>query len=232
MPGVLALRHLAFEDLGVLEPILETRGHRVVYREPHLQLPDESELLDADLVVVLGGPIGVYETDRYPFLVAETELIRARIARRRPTLGICLGAQLIAVAAGSAVAPSGLKEIGYSPLALTAEGEGSPLAPLGGVPVLHWHGDVFAIPDGAVRLAQTPGFPNQAFALGTEILGLQFHLEADHTRIERWLVGHAAELAAAGIDPRGIRADAALHGPALAEAATAVFERWLDGVRL
>ena len=94
--------------------------------------------------------------------------------------------------------------------------------------MLHWHGDQFGIPEGATRLAETPGFPNQAFAVGDTVLALQFHLEADHTRIESWLVGHAHELAAAGIDPQRLRTDAAAFGPGLARAATRVIDAWLD----
>ena len=133
-----------------------------------------------------------------------------------------------AAALGAPVTPTGRKEIGYAPLQLTDAGRASVLAGLEGVAVLHWHGDEFAIPDGAQRLAQTPGFPNQAFCLGDRVLGLQFHVEADHTRIERWLIGHALELAAAGIDPRQIRADATTCGPMLADVAVTTITSWLD----
>jgi GMP synthase (glutamine-hydrolysing) len=121
-------------------------------------------------------------------------------------------------------------ELGFAPLALTDEGRASPLAELDGVPVLHWHGDAFAIPEGAVRLAETPGFPNQAFARGSAALALQFHPEVDPTRLERWLIGHAGELAGAGVDPRALRSDAAVHGEALVAAGRRMFERWLDGI--
>ncbi|WP_017596177.1 glutamine amidotransferase [Nocardiopsis potens] len=231
MTTALALRHLAFEDLGILGPLLERRGHRIAYRDVGVDPLDEAELLGADLLVVLGGPIGVYETGAYPFLEEEAAIIGRRIAAGAPTLGICLGAQLIARAAGAPVLATGRKEIGYAPLDLTAEGEASPLRHLAGSPVLHWHGDRFETPAGADRLAATPGFPDQAFALGPNVLGLQFHLEADHTRIEQWLIGHAHELAAAGADPARIRADAEAHGPALAAAAHRVFDSWLDGLR-
>ncbi|MCB8916273.1 MAG: hypothetical protein H6532_10650 [Thermoleophilales bacterium] len=104
------------------------------------------------------------------------------------------------------------------------------LAPLAGVPVFHWHGDEFQIPDRADRLASTEGFPNQAFSLGPRILALQFHIEADLRFIERWLIGHAGELAAAGIDPQTLRDDAARYGGKLAEAAREVIENWLDRI--
>jgi GMP synthase (glutamine-hydrolysing) len=228
---VLAIRHVPFEDLGLLEPLLSARGYRTSYLDAPVEPVTPEAALRPDLLVVLGGPVGVYETDAYPFLRDEKAAIEARVRAGRPTLGVCLGAQLVAAALGADVVATGRNEIGYAPLTLTAEGRDSALAPLDGVRVLHWHGDQFAIPDGATRLAETPGFPNQAFGVGSQVLGLQFHLEADHTQIERWLVGHAHELASAGIDPVRVRSDAAEHGPALAEAARRTFDRWLDGVR-
>ena len=228
--AVVAIRHVAFEDLGLLGPLLEERGYRTRYLDAGVDAITPEELLRPDLLVVLGGPIGVYETAAYPFLAAEKQAISARLGAVLPTLGVCLGAQLIADVLGAEVTATGRKEIGYAPLTLTAAGRTSLLAPLDGVPVLHWHGDQFAIPAGALRLASTPGFPNQAFSLGPGVLGLQFHLEADHSQLERWLIGHAHELATAGIDPAGIRADAAKHGPFLAAAATQVLTSWLDEV--
>lgn len=227
-PQALAVRHVPFEDLGILGPLLERRGYRTTYLDAGVAPVTPEALLSAELAVVLGGPIGVYETEAYPFLVAEKQAIAARLAAGLPTLGVCLGAQLIADVLGAEVHATGRKEIGYAPLTLTAEGRASVLASVGETPVLHWHGDQFAIPDGGQRLAETPGFPNQAFALGATVLGLQFHLEADPARLEHWLIGHACELAGAGIDPRTIRADAARHGDALAAAATRVFTDWLD----
>lgn len=229
MKRALAVRHVPFEDLGVLAPLLRERGYDVGYRDAGIDDLDAGEFTDADLLVVLGGPIGVYQTGAYPFLAAEQAAIAARLDAGGPTLGICLGAQLIAAVLGAPVTATGRTEIGYAPLTLTAAGRASALGPLDGVPVLHWHGDEFAIPAGAERLAETPGFPNQAFTLGDAVLGLQFHLEADHTRIERWLVGHAHELATAGLDPARIRADAAAHGPHLAALSATVVGDWLDG---
>ncbi|HVJ52045.1 MAG TPA: glutamine amidotransferase [Aliidongia sp.] len=193
----LAVRHVAFEDLGLLTPLLSARGYRAIYREA----PDGlsvAELLDADLLIVLGGPIGAYEEDDYPFLAAELRALERRLKEARPTLGICLGAQLMARALGASVYPGRRgKEIGWAPLALTDAGRDSNLAALGReVPVLHWHGDTFDLPKGSTRLASTSLYENQAFAIGSTALGLQFHLETPADRVERWLVGHAAEIAA------------------------------------
>ncbi|GAA1551633.1 glutamine amidotransferase [Kribbella sancticallisti] len=222
----LAIRHVAFEDLGILAPLLVDRGYCVRYLDAGVDELSEAAVVGADLLVVLGGPIGVGDAARYPFVGQELRTIAARLAQRKPTLGICLGAQLIAAALGASVTPTGRIEIGYAPITLTQSGRSGALALLGGTPVLHWHGDQFEIPAGTVRMAETPGYPNQAFA-GPNVLGLQFHLEADHTQIERWLVGHAHELAVHRIDPRSVRADARAHGPELAVRAGKIFGTWL-----
>lgn len=228
-PTALAIRHVHFEDLGVLEPILAARGYRVRYLDAGIDDLDVASIDDAALLVVLGGPIGTNDTDGYPFLRIAKAAVAHRVHSGRPTLGICLGAQLLAEAMGAQVRPTGAVEIGYAPLELTADGIASPLRGLQGVPVLHWHGDEFDIPAGARHLARTPGFPNQAFSTDS-VLGLQFHLEADHRAIERWLIGHAHELHHNGIDPDRIRVQARTHGPRLERAAVGVFGTWLDGL--
>lgn len=231
MTSVIAIRHIHFEDLGTLEPLLRERGCDIRYVDATVE---DLAALDArapELLVLLGGPIGAFDDDTYPFLVDELDLVRRRLESRKPILGICLGAQLIARALGARVYSMGVKEIGFAALELTLEGWQSPLAALAGIPVLHWHGDQFDIPDGAVRLAGTAVGANQAFAAGRHVLGLQFHLEADTRQLERWLVGHASELAQAGIDPRTLRAQALeARTSALAEAARAAVGAWLDGV--
>ena len=223
----LAFRHVHFEDLGIIEPLLLERGYLVEYVDLGIEAIDADRVDAADLLIVLGGPIGVHDTEGYPFLDASKEAVGQRLRTRRPLLGICLGAQLIAEAMGAEVRPTGAVEIGYAPLDLTDEGVDSPLRALDGMPVLHWHGDAFTIPEGARHLARTPGFPNQAFS-AESVLALQFHLEADHRTIGRWLIGHAHELHHNGIDPRSIREDARVHGPKLESAARSVIGDWLD----
>lgn len=234
MKTALALRHVPFEDLGLLGPLLEQHGYAVRTLDAGVEPLSNAADPEPDLLVVLGGPIGAYDEASYPFLTETLALVRQRLARQQPVLGICLGAQIMARALGAPVAPMGHKEIGFAPLTLTPAGQRSVLAPLvhgaNGVPVLHWHGDQFGIPPGTEALAATALCPHQAFAVGAHALALQFHLEADLSRIEQWLVGHACELAAAGVDLQALRRGALTHGPALTLAAQAVFGAWLDGL--
>ncbi|UPT36779.1 glutamine amidotransferase [Pseudomonas amygdali] len=232
MKTAIAIRHLHFENLGTLGPLLKARGYTVDYVEAPTADLTALDASRADLMIVLGGPIGAFDDAAYPFVVDELALVRQRLDSQRPLLGICLGAQLVARALGAQVGPMGAKEIGFAPLKLTLEGKDSCLAALNGVPVLHWHGDQFEIPSGAVRLAGTPACPDQAFVYGRHVLGLQCHLEADPHDIERWLVGHASELAQAGIDPRTLRIQARSLQERLPSAARAVFDHWLDEIDL
>jgi GMP synthase (glutamine-hydrolysing) len=224
----LAIRHVAFEDVGVWRDTLAEAGYALAYVEAGVDDLTDPALLSADLLIVLGGPLGVYETDAYPLLVEEIETIRRRLDEQRPILGVCLGAQLMAAALGARVAPGPGKEIGYAPVELTDAGRSSPLARLEGLAVLHWHGDNCDLPPGAERLASTELCPVQAFRIGPRALGLQFHVEADPRRIEAWLVGHAVELAKAGLDPRALRADASGLGAATAAAGRAMLSEWLE----
>jgi GMP synthase (glutamine-hydrolysing) len=224
----LAVRHVAFEDLGLLGPLVSSRGYGVRYHDAGVQRIDAETFLAPDLLIVLGGPIGVYERDTYPFLAEEIAAIAARLQAGVPMLGICLGAQLMAAALGARVAPGPAKEIGWAPLTLTAEGRQSVLAPLGATPVLHWHGDNCELPQGCTPLASTPHCPVQAFTRTPSQLALQFHLETEPARFESWLVGHTVELGKAGIDPRELRTQARTLGPATREIGQKVLSAWLD----
>lgn len=228
MKSALAVRHVYFEDLGTFEQVLKNAGYKLSYVDVWSHDLTALNPLQPDLLAVLGAPVGVYETEAYPFLAAERDLLAARLRANLPTLGICLGAQQIAAALGAAVKPSGIKEIGFSPLSLTEAGKSGPLRHLEDIPVLHWHGDIFEIPHGAMRLAATSLCANQAFSLGNNVLGLQFHPEIDSSRgLEAWFIGHASELATASIDPRTIRGDVATHGARLKQAAHDMFTNWL-----
>ena len=226
----LAVRHVAFEDLGLLGPLVAARGYDIRYHDAGVERFDAQTLLAPDLVIVLGGPIGVYEAETYPFIADEIAAIATRLASNKPLLGICLGAQMMAAALGAGVAPGPVKEIGWAPLTLTAAGQASVLGPLGDNPVLHWHGDNCELPAGCERLASTTHCPVQAFSRNASQLALQFHLETEPARFETWLVGHTVELGKAGIDPREVRRQVHTLGPATRELGSKVLAAWLDSV--
>jgi GMP synthase (glutamine-hydrolysing) len=228
-----ALRHVAFEDLGLFEPVLKHRGYKVEHVPTGLHSLAEQEWVDADLVVVLGGPIGVGDIDVYPWLGDEIAGIRRRLNSQLPLLGLCLGAQLMAASLDAHVAPLPTKEIGWAPVSLTAAGASSPLQHLAGLDLLHWHGDTFDLPQGATLLASTPMTPNQAFSVGPAALALQFHPEVDASRMEPWLIGHTAELRAVSVDICSLRVSSARQCPdAQARAAGRLLNEWLDAAKL
>jgi GMP synthase (glutamine-hydrolysing) len=172
----IVIRHVYFEGLGSFESVLEDHDVVIRYVEAGIDHITSIDPETADLLIVLGGPIGACEDDNYPFLKHELGLLRQRLAAGRPTLGICLGAQMIARALGARVYPAPRKEIGWSRLILTDAGRKSPLRHLE-TPVLHWHGDTFDLPEGATALASTETCVNQAFSIGSNLLALQFHPE-------------------------------------------------------
>ncbi|BDB24377.1 glutamine amidotransferase [Cupriavidus sp. P-10] len=223
------IQHLAFEHAGVIGDALRARGHAL--RVFQAGVDDLRPIVDdpADLLLILGGPIGVYETDAYPWLEGEIALIRQRLAAGGKIIGVCLGAQLIARATGARVYP-GTREIGWAPIVPTPAGRDSALGELAAAnwEVLHWHGDTFDLPPGAELLASTTAVTNQAYAIGNQVLALQFHPEVLPGDIEAWLIGHTVELGKAGIDPRTIRARTAEVGAGVAAAGERMFARWLE----
>ena len=186
---ILAVRHEAHEGLGFLERVFEE--HHVSYQ--YLDLFDDPNLpLDlsgASGLVVLGGAMGVYETGRFPFLGREIELLRQALRQRLPTLGICLGSQLLAAAGGAKVYRGPDKEIGWFPVWTKSDAAQDPL--LKHLPeetmAFHWHGDTFDLPPLARLLASSERYPNQAFRLGDNAWGLQFHLEITDAMIRDWV---------------------------------------------
>ncbi len=229
----LVLSHVAFEDLGTLEAPLIERGfeiENVLAATARFPLPQAES---CDLLVVLGGPIGVYDHQDFPFLKDEIALISQRLAARKPILGICLGAQLMAAALGARVLPGNHgAEIGWFPLQAASNQTPAWFAPLlaDGLSVFHWHGDTFDLPPGALHLASSGLYANQAFAVEDFALALQFHPEVTAAGLESWYVGHASELHHAGISAASLRSAALQHAAALEAAASRFFNLWLDSV--
>ena len=228
----LVLSHIAFEDLGTLEAPLRERGFSLEFANASATRFPLAAAESCELLVVLGGPIGVYEQQEYPFLTDEIACIRRRLDARRPILGICLGAQLMAAALGARVFPGkNGKEIGWAPLQAGPDAALAPwFAPLlhPGLSVFHWHGDTFDLPPNALHLASSELYANQAFAIGDFALGLQFHPEVTAADLESWYVGHACELNHAGITLESLRSAARKNGAALEAAAAQFWDLWLD----
>ncbi len=234
MAAVTVLRHVAFEDLGILEELFAARGWLVTYVEAPVADWATVDLLESDLLVILGGPISVYEESSYPFLTPEIAALKRRLDADKPTLGICLGAQLIARALGAAVYPGREKEIGWRPLLMTPAGNAS-LAryfSAGETFMFHWHGDTFDLPADAVLLASTDVCTNQAFTWGKGTLAFQCHPEVRAADLEKWYVGHAAVLISVHLHVRNLRADAARYGAALERQGKRCFNEWLDNLGL
>lgn len=232
MKTAAAIRHVHFEDLGAFETVLTTSGYHIKYWDAGTTDLRDPDLAECDLLVVLGGPIGAYEEEKYPFLADEIAMIEKRLNFARPTLGICLGAQLFARALGARVYPGPAKEIGWAPVTLTVEGKQSSLRFLEGLPVLHWHGDTFDLPKGTQLLASTEVCKNQAFSYGKSLIAFQFHPEASAKHFERWLIGHAAEIGSVrGLSVTKLRSDTARFAPEAAPMGQQCLREWLSALQ-
>ena len=173
------LQHVPFEGPFGIADWAAARGHSLRVT-PLYAAAAPPELAGFDWLVIMGGPMGVGDEARYPWLAVEKDLIRRSIAAGKILVGVCLGAQLLAEALGARVYPHREKEIGWMPITLTPAGQASPVfgfLPLS-LPVFHWHGDTFDPPAGAVQLARSAACEQQAFLYEGRVLGLQFHLES------------------------------------------------------
>ena len=225
------LQHDPTIHLGNIRPVLVEHGYAV--RVVDVTTAEDVAALDprdADLVVVLGGEMGAYQTDEYPFLVAEQQLLRERIGAELPTLGVCLGAQLIAGALGERVYRGDSMQIGFRRVEPTPAGAGSPIRHFDGVPVVEWHGDTFELPSEATLLASSSDYSNEAFAIGDHTLAVQFHPEVTDEMHERWVADGYNELDELAIDAEALRAERERYSSAMQAASRAAFSEWLSGL--
>ncbi len=176
---IAAIKNHPDEGLGYIEDILKEKGIEFIYIEAY----DRTELVESDALIILGGPMGVYEADKYPYLKWEMDLI-SKVYAKMPVLGICLGAQLIAAALGARVYPY-IKEIGCRYVEKVSEHELFANLPEK-MEVFQWHGDTFDLPENAKLVYAGEEVKNQCFVAGKAI-AMQFHLEMTYELIKSWL---------------------------------------------
>lgn len=218
-PTALVVQHLAVEGPGAIGDSLRAAGVAVSVVRTDLGEPLPTDLGGVDGLVVMGGPMSARHDERFPTRMTELELLRAALDAGLPTLGICLGAQLLAAAAGGEVIEGHGPEIGWGRVTLTDSAADDPL--FTGLPgelsVLHWHGETYDLPPGAVHLARSEAYDQQAFRVGKRAWGLQFHVEVDRDQVAAFVEAFPDDAAAA---PGGAAAVAAATEPAVAALAT------------
>ncbi|OGW76870.1 MAG: hypothetical protein A3J52_02700 [Omnitrophica bacterium RIFCSPHIGHO2_02_FULL_49_9] len=201
MKQVLVFRHVPHEGLGTMESFLTHAGVDIRYCDLFSGQVPPKDVGGIDFVISMGGPMNVYETERYPFLDSECSFLSRAVQSQKPVLGVCLGAQMIARALGVRVWTPGVKEIGWYPIHLSGDGKEDRIFKTIGEPspvVFQWHGDTFDLPKGAAPLASSARFQHQAFRYGTHVYAFQFHIEVTRDIILRWLNENTG-----GFDPLG-----------------------------
>jgi GMP synthase (glutamine-hydrolysing) len=225
---VYALQHVACEPPGLIAQILKAEGLKLDFIRPFRGDRVPEVIGDHAGLVLMGGPMGVYDQGRYPFLKKEIRLLQSAVSQRRPVLGICLGSQLLATALGAPVMPAKQKEIGWHQVTLGRNAAQDRL--WRDLPesfcAFHWHGDVFELPFGAKPLAWSNLTDCQAFALGEFAYGFLFHLEVTEPMVARMARTFKKELADAGLDGRSVLNGAREHLRHLHTIARIVFKRW------
>jgi GMP synthase (glutamine-hydrolysing) len=228
MKRALIIRHVPFEGVAGYRQPIRAAGYdidRVDVTDPDFGSID---LCAPDLLIMMGGPMGVYEKHRYPWIGCQLRRLAPRLAADKPTLGVCFGAQMIAAALGADIFPGPVKEVGFHPIDLRDNALESPLRHLAGVPILHWHGDTFSLPQGVEWLASSPVYPHQAFRRGRNLLALQFHAEmGEDERFYDWLREWPETVVEAGWDSASLISAHDVHGARAVAAGRAMISQWL-----
>jgi GMP synthase (glutamine-hydrolysing) len=231
MKRALIIRHVPYEGVAGYRQPIEEAGYaidRIDVGDPAFSGLD---LTEPDLLIMMGGPMGVYEQEQYPWIRCQLRRLALRLDANRPTLGVCFGAQMMAAALGGEVYAGPAKEIGFHPVTVASGADDNPLDGVAGVPVLHWHGDTFTLPDGVELLASSHLYRHQAFRRGRNLLALQFHAEmGEDERIHDWIAQSPDSLGAAGQDAARLRADHDTHGPGAVAAGRTMIRSWLEAL--
>jgi GMP synthase (glutamine-hydrolysing) len=234
MAKVYVLQHHAAENLGTISDALEGAALAWQYVRIYDGHPVPADMKGAGGLIVMGGPMGVYQTERYPFLKDEMTLIQDAVKQGRPVLGICLGAQIVAAALGAKVEknPRG-KEIGWYPVKLEAAAKDDRIFKgiVETITPFHWHGDFFELPPGATSLATSDQTPCQAFRHGTSVYGLQFHIEVTRESVEQMSAAFARELEREKISAAEMIARYTDHEAALTQLSETIFSRWASPIQ-
>lgn len=224
--SALIIRHVPYEGVAAYRAPIEAAGYQVDRIDVIDPAFSALDLTAPDLLIMMGGPMGVYEQDRHPWIACQLRRLARRLEAGRPTLGVCFGAQMVAAAMGARVYPGEHMEIGFHPVSLH-DPEGL-LRHLAEQPVLHWHGDTFDLPDDVELLASSPLYRHQAFRRGRNILALQFHAEMGlDPRFDAWIEEGPEAIARAGLTEADLRAAHDHHGPAAVAAGQAMIAEWL-----
>jgi GMP synthase (glutamine-hydrolysing) len=234
MAKIYVLQHHPVENLGTIADALEGAALAWQYVRVNDGQPVPADMKNAGGLIVMGGPMGVYQTDRYPWLRDEMRLIEDAMNRNLPVLGVCLGAQILAAALGAKVDrnPNG-KEIGWHAIRLHDAATGDRLMrdlPTTMTP-FHWHGDIFDLPPGAVSLASSEKTPCQAFRHGDKAYGLQFHFEVTREGVAAMAAAFAKELVRENIPADRMIAQATGLLPPLEQISDTVFTRWASPIQ-
>jgi GMP synthase (glutamine-hydrolysing) len=229
MKRALIIRHVPYEGVAGYRQPVEAAGYEIDRIDVCDPAFSQLDLTKPDLLIMMGGPMGVYEQDAHPWIRCQMKRLARRLEADRPTLGVCFGAQMIAAAMGAEVYAGPVKEIGFHPVSVHSAVPGNPLGSIEDVPVLHWHGDTFTLPDGVELLASSHHYAHQAFRRGSNILALQFHAEmGEDPRIHEWIDQSPDSLRDAGHCAQSLRAAHEAHGSRAVAAGRAMIGSWLE----
>lgn len=231
MKSALIIRHVPHEGVAGYRQPIEAAGYDVSRVDVTDPIFPQIDLCAPDLLIMMGGPMGVYEQDQHPWITCQLRRLALRLEADRPTLGVCFGAQMVAAALGAHVYAGPRKEVGFHPIRLTPEAQGSPLRHLQDVAVLHWHGDTFTRPENVEMLAETDVYSHQAFRRGPNVLALQFHAEmGEDPRFDSWMDQWPEAVVEANGCPVALRKAHDTLGPLAVAAGRTMISEWLEGL--